>query len=50
MNWVFFAINCYFSHVFWVWSKEHFENSRNGIGWLLLVASATNFASAMSML
>jgi len=45
-----FLLNIFFAWWLWDQSKDHFEAERNFIGWLAVVISALNFASAMNMI
>ncbi len=41
------AVNIFFSWWAWNTATGAFENKHNGLGWLMIFVSATNFASAM---
>jgi hypothetical protein len=48
MTILFTALNIFFAFIMWNSASEAFEQNRNGLGWFLIAASATNAAAAAS--
>ena len=47
MNWVWFVVNCYVSHMCWGMATEMFKHEREVVGWVFIFLSAGNFAHAL---